>query len=122
MTQREVEVMRALPNHPSLVRFYESAVVTERGNKVVLILQEYCGNGTLHEIINRFKQRLSLKKILIIFHQLCQGVKALHDSSPSITHRDIKVENALLCNKRFKLCDFGSASTEIIDLSQADRA
>lgn len=32
----------------------------------------------------------------------------MHDIG--IAHRDIKVENVLLQNKRFKLCDFGSAS------------
>ncbi len=26
-----------------------------------------------------------------------------------ITHRDLKIENVLLSNKQFKLCDFGSA-------------
>jgi len=28
-----------------------------------------------------------------------------------VTHRDIKVENILLQNKAFKICDFGSATT-----------
>ena len=32
-----------------------------------------------------------------------------------ITHRDIKVENILLHNKKFKLCDFGSASFDTLD-------
>lgn len=32
-----------------------------------------------------------------------------------VTHRDIKVENILLSNKSFKICDFGSASTQTLD-------
>jgi AP2-associated kinase len=46
----------------------------------------------------------------------------MHDCSPPVVHRDIKVENVLMSGKVFKLCDFGSANTEVIDLQLADRA
>lgn len=35
--------------------------------------------------------------------------------SQGIAHRDIKVENILLHNKSFKICDFGSASSSVLD-------
>ena len=45
------------------------------------------------------------------------GLLRMHDHSPkAIAHRDIKIENILLQNKQFKLCDFGSASPTVLDL------
>ena len=45
-----------------------------------------------------------------------------------IAHRDLKVENVLYKNsnsqngtKSFKLCDFGSASTETLDYNTASK-
>ena len=34
---------------------------------------------------------------------------------PKITHRDLKVDNVLLKDGVFKIVDFGSASSEILD-------
>lgn len=47
-----------------------------------------------------------------LFHQLCTGVKYLHDAG--VIHRDLKPENLLLRDedgvKRLKLADFGFAN------------
>ncbi len=40
----------------------------------------------------------------------------MHEQSPPIAHRDIKIENILRKGNLFKLCDFGSCSTDVIVL------
>jgi serine/threonine protein kinase len=37
--------------------------------------------------------------------------------SPPIAHRDIKIENVLLSDSNFKLCDFGSCTTRTFSSS-----
>ena len=44
---------------------------------------------------------------------ICNGLKHMHDNG--VAHHDIKVENILLSNRSFKLCDFGSATTKTLD-------
>ena len=44
-----------------------------------------------------------------------RGLLHMHSQQPPIAHRDIKIENVLLQGKKFKLCDFGSASTQVLD-------
>lgn len=51
--------------------------------------------------------------------EIVAGVKHMH--SLGIAHRDLKVENVLLHNKNFKLCDFGSASTDTLDYNSATK-
>lgn len=42
----------------------------------------------------------------------------VHMHELGIAHRDLKIENVLLENKKFKLCDFGSASSAVLDFSK----
>ena len=41
--------------------------------------------------------------------------------SKGIAHRDLKVENILLKNHKFKVADFGSASKEFIQWEQISK-
>ena len=58
------------------------------------------------------KGRLNEDEGKFLFHQLCVGVKYLHDAG--VIHRDLKPENLLLLEehgvKRLKLADFGFAN------------
>jgi AP2-associated kinase len=38
----------------------------------------------------------------------------MHSKTPPVTHRDLKIENVLLADGLFKLCDFGSCTTEVV--------
>ncbi len=38
-----------------------------------------------------------------------------------IAHRDLKVENVLCHDSKFKLADFGSASQEVLDYQTASK-
>ena len=47
-----------------------------------------------------------------------RGIKIMHSLKPPVAHRDIKIENVLINNGKFKLCDFGSCSSENVDFSK----
>lgn len=60
----------------------------------------------------RLRERLTEAEILQMFVEVCEGVAHMHNSSPPLLHRDLKVENILQSSATsFKLCDFGSATT-----------
>ncbi|KAL3692504.1 hypothetical protein R1sor_006155 [Riccia sorocarpa] len=52
------------------------------------------------------------KQLLLIIRDICSAVYAMHCQSTPIAHRDLKVENVLMgADGAWKLCDFGSTST-----------
>lgn len=51
---------------------------------------------------------------------IISGLKHIH--SKGIAHRDIKIDNILIEQGKFKICDFGSASFENFDFKQASKA
>lgn len=78
---------------------------------------ELCEGGTLVDLLSKYeKQRLKEAQIIFLMKQICSAIQVLHNMQPPITHRDVKLENILLHRKQFKVCDFGSCSTDVIDL------
>ncbi|KFH73198.1 NAK/BIKE protein kinase [Podila verticillata NRRL 6337] len=112
----EIETMKRLGKHKNIVEYMDSCMgKLEGGGYEILILMEYCGGGPVIDLMNRrLQHRLTEPEILKIFSNVCEAVAYMHYSDPPILHRDIKVENIILSNNDYKLCDFGSATTNIL--------
>ncbi|KAG8364066.1 hypothetical protein BUALT_Bualt19G0087400 [Buddleja alternifolia] len=85
------------------------------GSKI--IVTHYMPNGTLHELLHFSTTAPPWPKRVEIALQIAKGVCFLHESNPSIVHRDIKSANILFDgNWNVKIADFGLA----IRLNSAD--
>jgi len=118
--QKEINFMKSVSGNENIVQFFDSQVrartKSEGSGFEVLILMEYCSDGHVVNLMNsRLKVRLTENEIINIFYSVCKAVAHLHYQNPPIIHRDIKVENVLITSDgKYKLCDFGSATTDII--------
>jgi AP2-associated kinase len=120
--KNEISILKSLPDHPNLMKYYDSQIVQTNDGHIAYILIEFCAEGSLFDLMTKYEStKLSEKQIVFIMKEVCEGIKVLHSKKPPITHRDLKIENVLLSNKKFKLCDFGSCSTDYIDLSKTER-
>ncbi|KAL0930800.1 nak nak-unclassified protein kinase [Colletotrichum truncatum] len=112
----EVETMKRLKGHRPIVTYIDSHASEMRGGGYeVFLLMEFCNGGGLIDFMNtRLQHRLTEPEILHIFTDIAEGVACMHYLKPPLLHRDLKVENVLILShgsqKRFKLCDFGSAA------------
>ncbi|KAK1721777.1 hypothetical protein BDP67DRAFT_389775 [Colletotrichum lupini] len=112
----EVETMKRLKGHRPIVTYIDSHASEMRGGGYeVFLLMEFCNGGGLIDFMNtRLQHRLTEPEILHIFTDITEGVACMHYLKPPLLHRDLKVENVLILSngsqKRFKLCDFGSAA------------
>uniref|UniRef100_A0A915CX43 Uncharacterized protein n=1 Tax=Ditylenchus dipsaci TaxID=166011 RepID=A0A915CX43_9BILA len=113
---QEIQFLKELNGHPSIVSFCQASQIapkqTNHGRAEFLLLTELCSGGPLLNVLQ--KKVFSAEQICKIFHAAANAVHHMHDRNPPITHRDIKIENLLFDSAGFvKLCDFGSATTEI---------
>jgi len=73
---------------------------------------EFCEKSLVSAMESRGSGYYEEKKVLLIFRDVCNAVFAMHGQSPPIAHRDLKAENVLLgLDGAWKICDFGSTST-----------
>jgi AP2-associated kinase len=82
---------------------------------------DLCSEGTLLDLINNKADNLQEKQILFVLREIALGIFHMHSQSPAIAHRDIKIENVLKFGNNFKLCDFGSASSFVLDPRKEDK-
>lgn len=113
---KEIAFLRKLRGHPNIIQYIAAGSGSEKqaqGLKEYLILTELC-SGQLINYLNT-RSPISYMVCLQIFAQTCRAVAHLHKQTPSIIHRDLKIENLLISEKGvIKLCDFGSATTEAL--------
>ncbi len=72
---------------------------------------EYVEGKTLKMLIEQESESLSIKKVLEIAIQICEGLSVAHEKG--IVHRDIKSDNIMLTPKgQVKIMDFGLAKVK----------
>ncbi|KAL0454456.1 UNVERIFIED_CONTAM: Serine/threonine-protein kinase-like protein [Sesamum latifolium] len=105
--ENEARILSSLPPHPSLINLLGISR-DPFGNKI--LVTEYMPNGTLHEILHLSATPLPWSKRVEFAIHIAKGIRFIHESDPSIVHRDIKSANVLVDkNWNAKLVDFGLA-------------
>lgn len=112
LVKKEISVMKSLKGHPNVVTLYAHTVFDMGRTKEAFIVMEFCDKSLVSVLESRGSGYFDEKQVLLIFRDVCNAVFAMHCQSPPIAHRDLKAENLLLGPDGFwKLCDFGSTST-----------
>ncbi|XP_015254143.1 PREDICTED: serine/threonine-protein kinase 4-like [Cyprinodon variegatus] len=100
---KEISIMQQC-NSPHVVRYYGSYFK----NSDLWIVMEYCGGGSVLDIIRLRNKTLSEDEIATVLHSTLKGLEYLHFMRK--IHRDIKAGNILLNTEgQAKLADFGVA-------------
>ena len=107
---REVKLWKQISNCQNIVRMLDAA----ENKTEVDILMELCTEGSLLDFINNSEDNISESTALKIIRDIANGLMHMHSQNPPIAHRDVKIENVLKFGNTFKLCDFGSASTDVM--------
>ncbi|KAL3677516.1 hypothetical protein R1sor_027464 [Riccia sorocarpa] len=100
----EIEMLQQC-NHPNVVRYFGSY----QGEDYLWIVMEYCGGGSVADIMSITDEPLEEHQIAYICKESLKGLAYLH--SIFKVHRDIKGGNILLTEQgEVKLGDFGVAA------------
>ncbi|KAI3467230.1 hypothetical protein Pfo_023893 [Paulownia fortunei] len=100
----EIEMLQQC-SHPNVVRYLGSY----QGEEFLWIVMEYCGGGSVADLMNITDEPLEEYQIAYICREALKGLSYLH--SIFKVHRDIKGGNILLTDQgEVKLGDFGVAA------------
>ncbi|KAL9423611.1 hypothetical protein AB3S75_035656 [Citrus x aurantiifolia] len=100
----EIEMLQQC-SHPNVVRYLGSY----QGEEYLWIVMEYCGGGSVADLMNVTEEPLEEYHIAYICREALKGLAYLH--SIFKVHRDIKGGNILLTDQgEVKLGDFGVAA------------
>ncbi|KAG5025522.1 hypothetical protein AAZX31_08G148200 [Glycine max] len=112
LVKKEISVMKVLAGHPNVVTLHAHAIFDMGRTKEAFLVMEFCERSLVNVLESRGAGYFDEKQVLLIFRDVCNAVLAMHCQSPPIAHRDLKAENLLLgSDGLWKLCDFGSTST-----------
>jgi serine/threonine protein kinase len=99
-------------NHTNITTIHE----IDEFEGQMFIVMEYCEGETLKKMLG--KESLSIKKVLDIGIQMCEGLAPAHEKG--IVHRDIKSDNIMLTPKgQAKIMDFGLAKVKGAKIGRA---
>ena len=106
--RREIEALRAIPQHPNIVRLLDHEILPSE----MVVVMELCEAGHLGKYFVKHAPPMPVRVDLM--EQASHGLLHLHSQTPKIVHRDIKPQNLLLQRESdhlvLKLADFGFAT------------
>lgn len=109
IVNKEITLLKRF-RHRNIVHLIASEILTIGGKREAFLLLDYCPGGHLLQRLNaRNGTPMAQSDVCRIFGQVLQAVLPMHESSPPVVHRDLKLENILFsAGGDVKLCDFGS--------------
>ena len=104
--RKEIDVLSKL-RHPNLVLFLGICYDVGHGYPTTILTELM--PGSLYDILEVHKMKLSLADILDISLDVIAGLEYLHSHKPQVVHRDISSKNILIGGNRAKITDLGQS-------------